>query len=488
MLAFLCLRLALAAILGFSVDESYTIGNARDLQLSYFDHPPLHYWIVWAFQPILGKGHAARLPFVALFAGSSWLLYLLTRRLFGAWAGVWAVLALNLSFYFTIGAGSFVLPDGPLDFCLLAAALTLANACFADADPPSPWRTWVLAGIWIGLAVLSKFQAVLFGFGVLLFLATVPQRRRLLLHPAPWVGGAIALALFSPVVIWNARHGWVTFAYQGGRGLPQGGLHIANALVDLVGQVAWLTPWVFVPLALACWPALRAGRAQERSWFCICLGLPAIVLFAVTPLWGDRGLPHWPMPGWLMLFPILGDYLDRRAGETRTWRWAVASAALLVGLGAIVGGHAVTGFGKLWVPDLLKHDPTLEAVEWSPLVAEIKARGYLDRKDLLVIAPHWIDGGRIDRALDGRLPVIVAGGGEPKNFAFRSDPTSFLGHDALIIGRTMEPWMETALRPYFQSVEELPPFSFGRSGLKEIELHIMLAKDLQKPLPTYYAR
>jgi hypothetical protein len=160
----------------------------------------------------------------------------------------------------------------------------------------------------------------------------------------------------------------------------------------------------------------------------------------------------------------------------------------LVGLEAIAVGHAVTGFGKLWAPGLLKHDPTLEAVEWSPLVAEIKARGYLDRKDLLVIAPHWIDGGRIAQALGGRLPVIVAGGGEPKNFAFRSDPSSFWGHDALIIGRAIAPWMEAALRPYFQSVEELPPFSLGRSGLKEIELRFMLAKNLQKPLPAYYAR
>jgi 4-amino-4-deoxy-L-arabinose transferase-like glycosyltransferase len=163
-LAFLCLRLALAAILGFGVDESYTIGNARDLRLSLSIVPPC-----------------------------------------------------------TTGS--------------------CGRSSLFFADPPSPWRTWVLAGIWIGLAALSKFQALLFGFGVLLYLGTVPQRRRLLVHPAPWVGGAIALALFSPVVIWNARHGWATFAYQGGRALARGGLHIGNALVDLAGQVAWLTPW-----------------------------------------------------------------------------------------------------------------------------------------------------------------------------------------------------------------------------------------------------
>ena len=139
---------------------------------------------------------------------------------------------------------------------------------------------------------------------------SVPGRRRVLLHPAPWAGALIALAIFSPVLIWNAQHGWVSFAYQGGRGLAQGGLHAGNALANAAGQAVWILPWIFVPLAIAVWQALRAGRRQERSWYCLCLGLPTIVFFTVIPLWGDRGLPHWPMSGWLMLYPVLGAYLD----------------------------------------------------------------------------------------------------------------------------------------------------------------------------------
>ena len=218
-IVFLGFRLVLAATLGLGVDESYAIANARELELSYFDHPPLHYWIAHAFMPLVGDGRALRLPFIILFAGSSWLLYRLTRRLFGDWAGVWAVLALNLSAFFTLSAGGWIVPDGPLIFFLLAAALTLANAFFPAAAPASPWRSWILAGIYLGLASLAKYQAVLFGFGLLLYLVSVPGRRRVLLHPAPWAGALIALAIFSPVLIWNAQHGWVSFAYQGGRGL-----------------------------------------------------------------------------------------------------------------------------------------------------------------------------------------------------------------------------------------------------------------------------
>jgi len=488
---FLIVRFVLAATLGFAVDESYTIANARVLSLSYFDHPPMVYWIAHAFMPVVGEGHALRVPFIILFSGSSWLLYLLTRGLFGAPAGVWAVLSLNLSAFFTVSAGCWIVPDGPLIFFLLAAALTLANAFFPDGTPPSPWRTWIITGVCIGLAALSKYHAALFGLSVFFYIVSVPGRRRILLHPAPWVGAFIALGFSLPVLLWNAEHNWVSFVFQGGHAAVRGGLHVGNVIVIALGQAVWIFPWIFVPIAVAAWQALRAGRTQEKKWYCVCLGVPPILFFTIIPLWGDRGLPHWAMPGWLMLYPVLGELLDRESRE-RPWpvRWAIASALLFVALLVPAAAHTVTGYGKVLFPDLFVcGDPTLEAVEWSPLAAELKARGYLERKDMFVVAPNWLEAGRIDQAIGGVLPVVVFPDmNEPKNFEFRYDQNMFVGRDALIIGRTLSPGMRAQLRQYFGSVEELPPFSFGRSGMKEIELNIMLGKRLLRPVPPYYAR
>ena len=495
---FLVFRLILAATLGFSVDESYTIANARELSLSYFDHPPLHYWIAHAFMPILGEGHALRLPFVALFAGSTWLLYRLTRALFGGFAGVWAVLALDLSAFFALSAGSWIVPDGPLIFFILAAALTVAKAFFAAGEPPSPWRTWPLAGIWIGLAALSKYHAVLFALSLLLYLVSMPQRRRVLLHPAPWIGALIAVLIFAPVLIWNAQHNWVSFAYQGRHGFVHvvehgtqpSAFHPGNVLIDAAGQAAWLFPWIFVPLVIAVWQALRAGRGRGRSWYCLCLGLPTIVFFTIIPLWGHQGLPHWPMPGWLMLYPVLGDFLARASVQGWPRRWAIGSAALLAALAVAVVAHAATGFGRLAFPWAFRQgDPTLETLEWTPLARELAARGCLDRNDLFVVAPYWLDAGRIDQALGGTLPVVAFGDwNEPKHFDLRYDPRSFLGRDALIIGIKIGPDIEGRLRPYFATLKELPPVIFGRSGMAEIKLRVFLGKTLLTPFPPFYLR
>src|SRR5580658_6061186 len=83
-LVFAIFHVILAATLGLGVDEAYGIGVSHDLSLSYFDHPPLHYWIAHFFIPLLGDGRALRLPFVAIFAGTTWVLFLWTRQMFTA--------------------------------------------------------------------------------------------------------------------------------------------------------------------------------------------------------------------------------------------------------------------------------------------------------------------------------------------------------------------------------------------------------------------
>jgi len=486
-LIFLVFHLILAATVGLTVDECYGIGVSHDLKLSYFDHPPLNYWIAHFFMPLLGGGRALRLPFVAIFAGTTWALYLLTRQLFGAAAGIWAVVALNLSAFFTL-AGGFVMPDGPLMLCLVAAAYAISRALFPESEPPSPWRTWVVAGIWIGLAALSKYHAVLFVIGLVIYLVSSPTRRNMLRHPAPWIGAAVALLIFTPVIVWNAQHHWSSFVFQGGRAGGYGNFpKLKQFLGNLGGQILYLAPWVFVPMVGAVYQSLRCGRANDRSWYCLCLAIPTILLFTVVPLWGEHRLPHWQMPGWLMLYPVLGDYLAREAAVRRGPRtWAITSTAVTVVVAFLLVGHAATGYGRLLFPKVFaKNDATLDALEWTPLRDELRRRGLFKRDGLFIISKSPIDIGKIDQALDDTMPMQVFG--ESKQYAFRIDPVTLVGRDALIIDRSNRlNDVDKSLAPYFESIEELPSFAFGRSGMNEISLRIFYAHFLKKPIPSPY--
>ena len=482
---FTAARVLLAAALGLGVDEAYTLSVAHDLQLSYYDHPPLQYWIVHSFMPLLGDGRAARLPFVGLFAVSCWLLYRLTQLLFGADAGVIAVLALNCSAFFSF-AGGWVLPDGPLMLALLAAALTLARQLFAPgASRPFALAGWLAAGLWLGVAALSKYHAVLFALGVLLFLLSVPDGRAELRRPSMWLGALLALGIATPVILWNFQHDWISIGYQANRGRFSG-VHPGYLLANILGQAIWMLPWIFVPMLIATWRAWQAGRRAQCSWFCLCLALPTIAVYTLTPLWGGLGLPHWQMPGWLMLYPVLGEQVSRSLAPERLRRWGIASACLIVLIAAVLSAHTVSGVGRLLAPRLFAHgDPTLDAFEWRQLPAELQQRVHL-RPGIFFITTNWRYAGRIDLAFDDTFPVVVFGA-NPKQFGLRYDPARLVGHDALLIGpaeNTSD--VASRLRPYFVSVQELPGFVLGRSGLQEIPLQLMWARCLLEPLPSPY--
>ncbi len=137
------LRELLAATTGLGFDKSYMLGNARIFMLSYVDQVPMHLWMAGAARWLTGSEAPGivRLPFVLAFAGSTWLMFTLTRRLFSARAGLWAVVAFNLAPVFSLSHASWILADGPLIFFLLATANVVAADLRRDADRRTAGRS-----------------------------------------------------------------------------------------------------------------------------------------------------------------------------------------------------------------------------------------------------------------------------------------------------------------------------------------------------------
>ena len=80
------------------VDEAYAIAAARDVSWSYFDHPPLGFWMPIASAQVLGENLLAyRLPFLACGVGTGWVLYLTGRHLGGAKAGFCTLLLFTIA-------------------------------------------------------------------------------------------------------------------------------------------------------------------------------------------------------------------------------------------------------------------------------------------------------------------------------------------------------------------------------------------------------
>src|SRR5215471_20433785 len=81
--------LCAATAIDLSYGEAYYVATARHFALSYFDHPPLSFWIAAAAMKLTGSDALIilRLPFIMIFAATTWLIYRVGALLFGEWSG-----------------------------------------------------------------------------------------------------------------------------------------------------------------------------------------------------------------------------------------------------------------------------------------------------------------------------------------------------------------------------------------------------------------
>jgi hypothetical protein len=481
---FLVARLLFAFGIGLGIDESYTVAIARDLSLSYFDHPPLHLWIAHFATRALGENALARLPFVGLFFATGWIYYRFVSALFGPRAALIAVFTLNVTPFFFASAGSWIVPDGPLLFGLAVAAWAAARLFFQDSqDEALSWRLWLLVGLGLGLAGLSKYSAILTAAGLAVFIVLSHEQRRWLRRPAPYVAAVLAFAMITPVIWWNARHGWASFEFQGERGLPNSGLHAAQFAAMALGEMTFLSPLIFAPLVGGLANALRHWRDQRRL-FLLCLSLPPIAFFTLTPLWGGRGQPHWTMPGWFFAFALMGAWINELGVSARALRrWAFVASGLLAAIAGAVAVQASTGWP--WVALTASSrfpDPMLEVFEWR----DLKNAPMFDQAPSFVISTKWSDAGKIALALGPQIPIFVLSK-DPRGWAFLDESERYLGQGGVIVTPAAEVASTVAAaRPLFAKLGQPQFYALGRGGRHEIALALIPARGLTRGLPMPY--
>src|SRR5262249_50294734 len=144
---------------------------------------------------------------ILLFPATTWLLFALGRDLFGSRAALYGSLALIATPAFHIG-GVSASPDTPLAVFWAVALFSLWRA----ATEQRPAWLYVF-GAAVGGGFLCKYCAVLLVPAAVLFLLRRDQRKWLW-SPALWTAAAVALIATTPVLYWNAQHGFASVRYQ----------------------------------------------------------------------------------------------------------------------------------------------------------------------------------------------------------------------------------------------------------------------------------
>ncbi len=293
-----CLRVLSAGLIDLSPQEGYYWNYAMHPAASYFDHPPMVAWIINAGQFLLGKNElGVRIGGLLLTLFSTWLLFLLGRFWFGRRAGLWAALIFqSVPLYFVYGV--LITPDVPLMFFWLLTLYLISLAVREERK----WA-WYLAGAALGLSLLSKYTAIFLVPSTLLLLIFDRRHRTWLLRKEPYLALVIAVLLFSPVVLWNAEHEWVSFGFQVSDRLSHTDNHPLKSFGEfLLIQLSVTSPALLAGLfMISAAPVSIALHRWQLKWrFCFIFSIPMLaflLLFSVH----SRVKANWALPGYLSL-------------------------------------------------------------------------------------------------------------------------------------------------------------------------------------------
>jgi len=335
-LVLVALRLVCAALTPLTFDEAYYWTWSKHLSGGYYDHPPMVAIVIRLGTMIAGDTEfGVRLVSILLALPMSFAIYRTTMLLFdSARAAASATVFLNVTLM--VAAGTVIVtPDAPL-----MAASSFVLLCLAKLLVTGRGTWWLAVGAAVGAAIL-------------IWLLAVPELRRWLRTPWPYLGGLVALAMFSPVIIWNAEHHWASFVKQFGRARVD--QFTLRYIVELIPtQIVFATPPVFALAAMGLVALSKRGEGTRAARVLINATVWTLTIYFVWHSLHGRVEANWfgPIYPALAIAAAVASDIARWQQRGRRFadlcrRWAVpVGVTMLVALVVQVNTGLLSGYRR----------------------------------------------------------------------------------------------------------------------------------------------
>jgi 4-amino-4-deoxy-L-arabinose transferase-like glycosyltransferase len=356
-------RLAIGATTPLFPDETYYWEWSRHLAGGYFDHPPAIAWLIRVGTLVAGDTPlGVRLgPALAGTLGT-FFLCAAARRLADDRA---AMLAALIFAVMPLSAAGLILatPDAPLLASVAGAVYALVRVVEHPPKSRESLLWWLVAGLALGLGLLSKYTAVLLPLGVFVALLARRELRKRLQEPGPYVATVVALVAFLPAILWNARHDWISFAFQLQHGLAGAGGSVLKREADLLGgQIGLVSPILFALCAIAVVDSLRRPASAVHP----LLGIVSVVVFVFFMYSATRRRveANWPAIAYVPAVLLL-------VARARTPKWDRWMRGGVVLSGVLTLATYVNAFVPI-LPVPARRDPAARAHGWADLASAVR--------------------------------------------------------------------------------------------------------------------
>lgn len=296
------INLFLGSVLNLTNDGAYYWVWSRHLGLSYFEHPPMIAYFNRFFTELFGNNNlAVRLTPVLCVLLTSILIYRIVEQLYDDpdhYKAFSAVLLFHAMPIFT-ALSLMSLPDLPF-MLFYTAALYFLVRLIREENP----RLWYWIGLMVGLGLLSKYNMVLVYPGIFLFLITDSSQHHWFRRKELYLGFFFSLALFLPVMIWNAQHDWASFSYhlferhEGANEIEWG-----NVTVFIVLQFLLTSPLLFPAFFTTSLKNVRRTDVKLLFFY----GTPILFTFLISSLFSEFKL-HWTAMTYIPLLILYTGY------------------------------------------------------------------------------------------------------------------------------------------------------------------------------------
>lgn len=286
-------------------EEAYYWNYAQHLDYGYLDHPPMVALLIRFGLVLFGDTElGVRLAALLCWLGTAWFSWQYSKSLFGRERALETLLLLAVLPIF-FGTGLLMTPDAPLVTCWAASMYFLHRALVKGQK-----HSWIGAGIFLGIGLVSKYTIALLGPAVIIYMIFEPRARKWFTSPYPYLAAALALLIFSPVIYWNIEHGWASFLFQTHDRLvasTEFSLHelIASVIVLLSPLGVWALLFHLRPAKLALlrqWSGEAFG--EQTVHFLLVMSLVPLSVFILFSLFKEVKL-SWTGPIWIALLPVI---------------------------------------------------------------------------------------------------------------------------------------------------------------------------------------
>lgn len=337
-LVFTAIKCIAALYSDFVRDEAYyTLWSLYPLQMGYYDHPPAVVWFIKLGQLIFGEtAFASRFITIISTVICSAAIWRTSSILFkDARIAALSVYWYNVTFGASLGL-LVITPDAPSILFWMLAIWSAAELLHSNND-----KWWLSFGLFAGLGLQAKYTGLFLGGGILLWLMVYRDNWKWFTSFWLYLGGLIAIIIFSPVIYWNFLNDFSSLKFQLGRSAKTFAAKQPNLIYFpefILSQFGMSLPWLFVAVCVGTWIYFsRKANRENRALGLLVLTMAPLLLYFMAHTIHSRVQGNWPWPIYPQL-AIIGAWASYRlAPKGINAQWLVRSARYWqMSVGAII--------------------------------------------------------------------------------------------------------------------------------------------------------